>query len=128
MIPFFVTTENPRRNYPMPNPPITPTQGSKSSGNSATEECGRRELDEDSVRELIEFFTLLDKWDREARAKKNEIENGASCDETVGSAPFRKFSTLLLFSTGYKSVDLIRSAWKRSVLIVRPLQFHDSKG
>src|SRR6266852_9045856 len=27
-----------------------------------------------------------------------------------GSEPFGKFSTLLLFSTGYKSVDLIRSA------------------
>ncbi len=44
----------------------------------------------------------------------------------VGSEPFAKFSTLLLFPTGYKSVDLIRSAWKRSVLIVQPLQFHDS--
>jgi hypothetical protein len=27
---------------------------------------------------------------------------------------------------GYKAVDLIRSAWKRFVLIVQPLQFHDS--
>ena len=27
---------------------------------------------------------------------------------------------------GYKSVDLIRSAWKRFVLIVQPLQFHYS--
>jgi hypothetical protein len=27
---------------------------------------------------------------------------------------------------GYKSVDLIRSAWKRFVLIVQPLQFHDN--
>src|SRR5260370_38549697 len=44
----------------------------------------------------------------------------------VGSEPFAKFSTLLLFPTGYKSVALIRSAWKRSVLIVQPLQFHDS--
>jgi hypothetical protein len=43
----------------------------------------------------------------------------------VGSAPLGKFSTPLLFLTGYKSFDLIRSAWKRSVLIVRPLQFHD---
>jgi hypothetical protein len=25
---------------------------------------------------------------------------------------------------GYKSFDLIRSAWKRFVLIVQPLQFH----
>jgi hypothetical protein len=31
---------------------------------------------------------------------------------TAGSEPFAKFSTLLLFSTGYKSVGLIRSAWK----------------
>jgi hypothetical protein len=30
------------------------------------------------------------------------------------------------FPTGYKSVDLIRSAWKRFVLIVQPLQFHDN--
>jgi hypothetical protein len=44
----------------------------------------------------------------------------------AGSEPFGKFSTLLLFSTGYKSVDLIRSVWKRFVLIVQPLQFHDS--
>ena len=43
---------------------------------------------------------------------------------TVGSEAFGEFCTLLLFSTGYKSVDLIRSAWKRSVLIVQPLQFH----
>ncbi len=43
---------------------------------------------------------------------------------TAGSEAFRKFSTLLLFSTGYKSVDLIRSAWKRFVLIVQLLQFH----
>jgi hypothetical protein len=42
----------------------------------------------------------------------------------AGSEPFAKFSTLLLFSTGYKSVDLIRSAWKRFVLIVQPSQFH----
>src|ERR1700681_4106303 len=26
----------------------------------------------------------------------------------------------LLFSTGYKSVDLLRSVWKRSLLIVQP--------
>jgi DNA invertase Pin-like site-specific DNA recombinase len=45
---------------------------------------------------------------------------------TAGSEPLGKFPTLLLFSTGYKSVDLIRSAWKRFVLIVQPLQFHDS--
>ncbi len=45
-----------------------------------------------------------------------------------GSALLEKFSTLLLFSTGYKSVDLIRSALKRSVLIVQPLRFHDSGG
>ena len=44
-----------------------------------------------------------------------------------GSEPFGKFSTLLLFSTAYKSVDLIRSAWKRFVLIVQPLQFHYSR-
>ena len=31
-------------------------------------------------------------------------------------------------STGCKSVDLIRSAWKRLVLIVQPLQFHDRLG
>ena len=30
----------------------------------------------------------------------------------VGSEPLRKFFTLLLSSTGYKSVDLIRSACK----------------
>jgi hypothetical protein len=24
-------------------------------------------IDEDGIRELIEFFTILDKWDREAR-------------------------------------------------------------
>jgi hypothetical protein len=29
----------------------------------------------------------------------------------VGSEPFGKFSTLLYSSTGYKSVDLIRSGW-----------------
>jgi hypothetical protein len=29
------------------------------------------------------------------------------------------------FSMGYKSLDLIRSARKRCVLIVQPLQFHD---
>jgi hypothetical protein len=44
----------------------------------------------------------------------------------AGSEPFGKFSTLLLFSMGYKSIDLIRSAWKRFVLIVQPLQFHYS--
>jgi hypothetical protein len=42
-----------------------------------------------------------------------------------GSAPFGKSTTLFLFPTVYKSVDLIRSTWKRSVLIVQPLQFHD---
>ena len=42
----------------------------------------------------------------------------------AGSEPFGEFSTLFYFSTGYKSVDLIRSAWKRFVLIVQPLQFH----
>jgi hypothetical protein len=47
-------------------------------------------------------------------------------DTQAGSEPFRKFSTLLLFSAGDKSVDLIRSAWKRFILIVQPLQFHDS--
>jgi hypothetical protein len=45
---------------------------------------------------------------------------------TVGFEPFGKFSTLLLFSTGYKSVDLIRSVWDPFVLIVQPLQFHYS--
>ncbi|MFZ0200207.1 MAG: hypothetical protein WAL05_13525, partial [Candidatus Sulfotelmatobacter sp.] len=30
----------------------------------------------------------------------------------AGSESFGKFSTLFLFSTGYKSVDLICSAWK----------------
>ena len=35
--------------------------------------------------------------------------------------------SLLLLSTGYKSVDLIRSAWRRFVLIVQPLQFHYSQ-
>ena len=25
-------------------------------------------IDEDGIRELIEFFTILDKWDREARS------------------------------------------------------------
>jgi hypothetical protein len=30
----------------------------------------------------------------------------------AGSEPFRKFSTLLLFSTGYKSVHFIGSVWK----------------
>jgi hypothetical protein len=44
----------------------------------------------------------------------------------VGSAPLGKFSTLLLFSKPCKSVDLIRSALKRLVLILQPLQFHDS--
>jgi hypothetical protein len=44
----------------------------------------------------------------------------------VGSEPFGKCSTLLLFSGGYKSIDLIRSDWKWIVLIVQPLQFHDS--
>jgi hypothetical protein len=44
----------------------------------------------------------------------------------AGSEPFRKFPTLLLFAVGYKSVDMIRSAWKRFVLIVQPLRFHDS--
>jgi len=44
----------------------------------------------------------------------------------AGSEPFAKFATLLFFSTGYKSVDLIRSALKRFVLIVQPLQFHYS--
>jgi hypothetical protein len=44
----------------------------------------------------------------------------------ASSEAFAKFSTLLLFSMGYKAVDLIRSAWKRFVLIVQPLQFHDS--
>jgi len=44
---------------------------------------------------------------------------------TQGSSePFEKVSTLFLFSTGYKSVDSIRSAWKRFALIVQPLQFH----
>jgi hypothetical protein len=37
-----------------------------------------------------------------------------------GSEAFAKFCTLLLFSTGYKSVDLLRSAWKRFVLIMQP--------
>jgi hypothetical protein len=43
-----------------------------------------------------------------------------------GSEPFAKFSTLFLFSMVYKSVVLIRSAQKRFVLIVQPLQFHYS--
>jgi hypothetical protein len=30
----------------------------------------------------------------------------------AGSEPFGKFYTLLLFSMGYNSVDVIRSAWK----------------
>ncbi len=42
----------------------------------------------------------------------------------AGSEPFGKVSTLLFFSTVYKSVGLIPSAWKRFVLIVQPLQFH----
>jgi hypothetical protein len=46
---------------------------------------------------------------------------------TVGSEPLGKFSTLLLFSTGYRTVDLICSAWKRFVRIVQPLQFHYSR-
>jgi hypothetical protein len=44
----------------------------------------------------------------------------------VGYEPFAKFYTLLLFSAGYKSLDLIRSARNRFVLIAQPLQFHDS--
>jgi len=44
----------------------------------------------------------------------------------VGSDPLWKSSNLFLFSSGYNSVDLIRSAWKWFVLIVQPLQFHDS--
>jgi hypothetical protein len=31
----------------------------------------------------------------------------------TSSEAFAKFFTLLLFSMGYKAVDLIRSAWKR---------------
>lgn len=68
----------------MPRTPITPAHGSKSSGNSATKECKRRELDEDSVRELIEFFRILDKWDREAKAKQNESQSGDAGAQDLG--------------------------------------------
>src|SRR6266567_7682408 len=44
----------------------------------------------------------------------------------AGSEPFGKFCTVLLFSTGYKRGDVIRSACTRFVLIVQPLQFHYS--
>jgi hypothetical protein len=44
----------------------------------------------------------------------------------VGPASFAQSYALLLFSTGYKSVELNRSVWNRFVLIVQPLQFHDS--
>ena len=33
----------------------------------ASDEESCSELDEDSIRALIVFFTLLDKWDREAK-------------------------------------------------------------
>ena len=44
----------------------------------------------------------------------------------AGSEPFGKFSALLLFSTDYKSVNLIRSAWKWFVLNMELLQFYYS--
>src|SRR6202035_2969834 len=63
--------------------------------------------------------------DREA-GSAHPVQRFSNTQE--GSEPFRKSSTLFLFSTGYKSVNLIRSDRKRLVLIVQPLQFHDSVG
>lgn len=58
---------------------ITPTEESKSRGNSAAaRECGRQELDEDSVRELTEFFRILDQWDRQAKVKQVEVQSDPS--------------------------------------------------
>jgi hypothetical protein len=63
-------------------------------------------------------------WFDEIRTRNYPVQRFSNTQE--GSEPFAKFSTLLFFSAGYKSIDLIRSAWKRFVLIVEPLQFHDS--
>jgi len=41
---------------------------------------------------------------------------------------YENLLTLFLFSTGHKSVELIRSARKQVVLIVQPLRFHYSVG
>jgi len=44
--------------------------------------------------------------------------------QRFSTEPFGKFSTLLLFPTGYKSVDLIRGSYKTSALNVELLQFY----
>ena len=56
--------------------------------------------------------------------KVSQVQRFSNTQE--GSEPFGKFSTVLFFSLGYKSLDLTRSAWRRFVLIVQPLQFHYS--
>ena len=59
----------------------------------------------------------------EDRSTRGPLDASLS-NTRAGSEPLATFSTLLLLSTGYKSVDLICSALKRFVLIVQPLQFH----
>jgi hypothetical protein len=51
------------------------------------------------------------KWYREGEVTPPRPEGRRILSSQVGSEPFGKFSTVLLFSTGYKSVDLIRSVW-----------------
>jgi hypothetical protein len=67
--------------------------------------------------------------DRSASVESQKVTSKAVrrfSNTRESSEPFAKFSTVLLFSADYKSVDLIRSAWKRFVLIMQPLQFHYS--
>lgn len=41
-------------------------------------EACRRELDDESISELIGFFRLLDKWDREQKEEKSRESGGES--------------------------------------------------
>jgi hypothetical protein len=51
-------------------------------------------------------------WCREGELNPQGAKHRRILSSQPGSEPFREFPTLLFFSTCYKSVDLIRSAWK----------------
>ena len=44
-------------------------------GNADPESC-RRELDDESISELVGFFKLLDKWDRDRQKREKSKESG----------------------------------------------------
>lgn len=47
------------------------SQGASPSGKADPKSCGR-ELDDESISELVGFFRLLDNWDRERQDEKSK--------------------------------------------------------